>query len=97
MNTPERWIDVDWTPNLPDKERQIARIHIVVLHQPGTIATITSIIAKENSNITNMQISNRTQEFYEFIIDIEVKNTEHLSQIMANLRLSSRVLSVTRI
>ena len=43
-----------------------------------------------------MQITNRTHEFYEFIIDLEIHNLEHLSRIIAALRMSQRVLSVER-
>lgn len=96
LDTPERWIDVSWNPAAQDKDRHVARIFIVVLHKPGTAAAITSIIARENANIINMQITNRTQEFYEFIIDLEVNNLEHLSSIIAALRMSRRVLSVER-
>lgn len=96
LDTPERWIDVSWNPVAQDKDRHVARIYIVVLHQPGTVAAITSIIARENANIINMQITNRTHEFYEFIIDLEVNNLAHLSSIIAALRMSQRVLSVER-
>lgn len=95
-DTPERWIDVAWNSAVQDKDRHVARIFIVVLHQPGTIAGITAIIARENANIINMQITNRTHEFYEFIIDLDVSNLEHLSSIIAALRMSQRVLSVER-
>lgn len=95
-DTPDRWIDVAWNPAAQDKDRHVARIYIVLLHQPGTVAAITSIIARENANIINMQIVNRTDEFYEFIIDIDVNNLEHLYNIIAALRMSQRVLSVER-
>lgn len=95
-DTPERWIDVAWNPATQDKDRHVARIYIVVLHQPGTVAAITAIMARENANIINMQITNRTNEFYEFIIDIDVNHLEHLFGIIAALRMSQRVLSVER-
>ncbi|MBA3813278.1 MAG: bifunctional (p)ppGpp synthetase/guanosine-3',5'-bis(diphosphate) 3'-pyrophosphohydrolase [Alphaproteobacteria bacterium] len=96
MDTPERWIDVDWNPESQDKESHVARIYTVLLHQPGTVASITAIIARENANIINMQITNRTEEYYEFIIDLEVNNLEHLYNIIAALRMSQHVLSVDR-
>lgn len=94
--TPERWIDVSWNADTHNKEQHVARIYIVVTHQPGTVAAITSIIARENANIINIQIKNRTNEFYEFDIDLDVNNLEHLSSIIAALRMSQRVLSVER-
>lgn len=96
MDTPERWIDVSWNAAAQDKDQHVARIYIVVLHQAGTVAAITSIIARENANIINIQITNRTHEFYEFIIDLDVKNLDHLYSIIAALRMSKHVISVDR-
>lgn len=96
MDTPERWIDVAWTGTSPDQPQHVARISLVVIHQPGTIAAITAIIARENANIINFKIKNRTQEFYEVNIDLDVKNLDHLMGIIAALRMSQRVLSVER-
>lgn len=96
MDTPERWIDVAWSETSSEQAQHVARISLVVIHQPGTIAAITAIIARENANIINFKIKNRTQEFYEVSIDVDVKNLDHLMGIIAALRMSQRVLSVER-
>jgi GTP pyrophosphokinase len=96
MDTPERWIDVAWNPAAQNKDQHVARIYIVLLHQPGAAAAITTIIARENANIINMKIKNRTEDYYEFVLDLDVNNLEHLYNIIAALRMSQRVLSVER-
>jgi len=95
-DTPERWIDVKWNEASSDKHHHEARVSLVVIHQPGTIAAITAIIARENANIINFKIKNRTPEFYEISIDLDVKNLNHLVSIIAALRMSQRVISVER-
>jgi guanosine-3',5'-bis(diphosphate) 3'-pyrophosphohydrolase len=97
MDTPERWIDVTWNESSQDKERHVARVFMVVIHQPGTVAAITAIIARETANIINLQFNNRTPEFYEINIDLDVKNLDHLMRIIAALRMSQRVLLVERV
>jgi len=96
MDTPERWIDVSWNETSMEKTPHMARVSLVVVHQAGTIAAITTIIARENANILNFKIKNRTPEFYEMSIDLDVKNLDHLMSIIAALRMSQRVLSVER-
>ncbi len=96
MDTPERWIDVTWNEASQEKSQHVARLSLVVIHQPGTIAAITAIIARENANIINFKIKNRTPEFYEVSVDLDVKNLDHLMGIIATLRMSQRVLSVER-
>ncbi|EKE09410.1 MAG: hypothetical protein ACD_16C00187G0011 [uncultured bacterium] len=94
--TPERLLDINWTKDSPDLGQHVARISLVVIHQPGTIAAITAIMARENANIIHLKINNRTPEFYEMSVDLDVRNLDHLMAIIAALRLSQRVLSVER-
>ena len=94
--TPERLLDVNWTATLPEQAQHVARISLVVIHQPGTIAAISAIMARENANIIHLKINNRTPEFYEISVDLDVRNLDHLMSIIAALRMSQRVLSVER-
>ncbi|MBP9692843.1 MAG: bifunctional (p)ppGpp synthetase/guanosine-3',5'-bis(diphosphate) 3'-pyrophosphohydrolase [Alphaproteobacteria bacterium] len=96
LNTPERWLDVSWNAASHSEDNHVARVSLVVLHQPGTVAAITAITARENANIVNLQFKNKTSEFYEIYIDLSIKNKEHLMSIVAALRMSERVISVTR-
>lgn len=96
MEEPDRWIDVTWTRASEERADHVARLSLVVVHQPGTMAAITSLIARENANIINLRIKNRTPEFYEVSIDIDVRNLDHLMGIIAVLRMSQRVISVKR-
>lgn len=93
---PERWIDVTWNDQLSQNEKHISRLSMIVMHQPGTIAAITAIIAKQEANILNIKTQNRTPEFYEVQMDLDVRHLGHLSDIMAALRMSSKVISVER-
>jgi len=96
MDTPERWIDVNWNEDSQDVELHAARISMVIVHQPGSIAAITTSIARQNANILNLRFKNRTLEFYEITIDLDVKDLDHLKNIIAALRMSPRVISVER-
>ncbi len=96
VETPERLLDVKWTTELPEQAQHVARISLVVIHQPGTIAALTAIIARENANIIHLKINNRTPEFYEMTVDLDVRNLDHLMAIIAALRMSQRIISVER-
>jgi GTP pyrophosphokinase len=93
--TPERWVDVSWEKDTHD-EIHIGRIKALVSHEPGTLAVITGVIAKDKSNITNLKVVNRTNDFFEIIIDIEVKGAKHLSNIISSLRSKDCIHSVER-
>jgi GTP pyrophosphokinase len=54
-------------------------------------------ISKQEANITNIRVTNRTVDFWDILIDIEVRNLEHLKAIIASLRALSTVNSVERL
>lgn len=96
MNTPERWIDVHWNEEAQQTDRHAVRISLVIVHQPGSIATVTAIIARQHAHIINLRVKHRTSEFYEIGMDLSVKGVDHLKNIIAALRTSQRVVSVER-
>ncbi|HVO14131.1 MAG TPA: ACT domain-containing protein, partial [Alphaproteobacteria bacterium] len=51
---------------------------------------------KNDGNISNLKITNRSQDFFEMLIDIEVRDVKHLTNIIAALRATSVINSVRR-
>ena len=96
-DSPERWIDISWENNSNNIQYSTARINVVLINQPGSLGKVTTLIAKNNGNISNINFSNRKKDFFEISLDIEVRNKEHLNNIIAALRLVSVVSSLTRI
>ena len=92
--TPERWIDVAWDNS--NDIQHVARIKVTLSHETGGLATLTNVIAKDFGNITNLKITNRSTDFFEMLLDIEVKDIRHLNSIIASLRGKEAVQSVER-
>lgn len=95
-DTPERWIDVAWDNSNMD-ERYIGRIKAVISHETAALASVANVIAKDLGNISNLKITNRSPDFFEILVDIEVKNVRHLSNIIASLRSKDVVQAVERL
>ena len=94
-DTPERWVDVAWDEEAtPDNH--VGRVELVVTNEPGSLSELSLVIAKNDGNISNLKITNRTQEFFDMIIDIEVMDLKHLRNIIAALRASSVINTVER-
>ena len=96
-DNPERWLDISWEKSNFINQQSIARIKVVLQNQPGSLGKVTTIIAKNNGNISNINFSTRKKDFYEIIIDIEVRDINHLNNIIAALRLIYEVSSLVRI
>lgn len=95
-DSPERWVDVGWDAPGKDENTYVGRLRAHISHEPAALATVTSVIAKELGNINNLKIVNRSIDFFEILLDIEVRDVRHLNNIIANLRSKETVQSVER-
>ena len=93
--TPERWIDLAWDVDR-DKDVHIGRINLVVANEPGSLGALSTVIARNFGNISNLKIVNRSKEFFEMVVDIEVRGVKHLTNVIAALRATPAINSVER-
>jgi GTP pyrophosphokinase len=54
------------------------------------------VIGKNQGNISNLKITNRSIDFFEMLIDVEVTDVKHLTNIIAALRATPVITSVER-
>jgi len=74
----------------------VGRLNIALMDKPNTLGALTTIIGKNNGNIINIKIVNRDADLFEILLDIEVRDTSHLVDIIASLRSHRVVHSVER-
>ena len=94
-DTPERWIDVGWDQDSLDSVH-IGRLKLIVSHESGSLASLSNSIAKDLGNINNLKIITRSSDFFEILVDVEVKGTRHMTNIISSLRSLECVHSVER-
>ena len=94
---PERWIDVAWDDSaFNNNNTVIGRLNVVIANLPSALANLTGAISKANGNITNLKITNRSADFFDVFVDVEVSNVQHLTTIMAGIRSTPLMISVER-
>ena len=69
---------------------------MVITNQPGSLGSLTTVIGKNDGNITNLKITNRSIDFFEMLVDVEVQDVQHLTNIIAALRATPAINSVDR-
>jgi guanosine-3',5'-bis(diphosphate) 3'-pyrophosphohydrolase len=95
-NTPEHWLDVSWDQQTETPNIHVGRVHLTVINEPGVLGTLSMVIGKNGANISNLKITNRSLEFYDLLIDIEVQDLRHLMEIIAALRATPAINMVER-
>ncbi len=94
---PERWIDVRWDIDAQMNERFPARMNILVVNSPGSLAEITQIISANDANIQNLSFIRTAPDFTEIMIDLEVWDLKHLNRIFSQLKKAGSVSTVRRV
>ncbi len=97
QDAPDRWLNISWDNQSNLETVSNARIVVVLFNKPGSLGKVTTVIAKNNGNISNILFSVRKPDFFEIIIDIEVRDSNHLQNIIAALRMEKEVSSLERL
>ncbi len=97
QEAPDRWLNISWDNQNNLETVSNARIVVVLFNKPGSLGKVTTVIAKNNGNISNILFSVRKSDFFEIIIDIEVRDANHLQNIIAALRMEKEVSSLERL
>ena len=99
--TPERFIDIDWDQASlakldPKAQRFTGRISVIANNAPNALANLTNAVSKQDGAIANLKIVHRQQDFFETMVDVEVRDARHLNQVIAGLRGTTGIAQVER-
>ena len=96
-STPERFLEVDWNRE-PDAKASLytGRLSVIAANRPDALANLTNTINKHDGVLRNLKIVNRQQDFYEIIVDVDVRDIRHLNLLMAGLRVTGGISQVDR-
>ncbi|MHA1546678.1 MAG: RelA/SpoT family protein, partial [Alphaproteobacteria bacterium] len=83
---PDRWLDVAWDIDANDPERFCTRITVTCLNEVGALAGIAQVIGDNDANIANLTMFNRSPDFYQMLVDIEVWDLAHLNKVISTVR-----------
>ena len=93
-DAPELWLDVSWEQ---DSLRTVnGRLNTVLSNEPGSLASLATVISQQGGNISNIHLTDRTPDFFRLELDLEVKDVEHMRAIIAVLQANKYVESVER-
>ncbi len=94
QSEPDKYIPVQWDA-VEGAEYQ-ANLRIEIVNHQGALAKITSIIAAEGSNISNISTEERDGRVYLIHLRITVRDRVHLANVMRRIRVLPEVLRTSR-
>ena len=91
------WLDVSWGDQAAQIALSLARVAVRVKNVPGSLGAVMTVIGNNGGNIFNMKVTDRNALYFEFQVDIEVRDVAHLQNILGALRVNAVVESVDRV
>lgn len=92
---PERWLDISWG-DAASEAPHVGRLKVMLNNEPGSLAELSNLVARNNGNISNLNIVYRTISYFELLVDIGVKDLKHLTDIVAAMKASKYISYVSR-
>ncbi len=93
---PELWYELTWDNKNIGNLSQLSKISIVLQNKIGSLNKVTSCIKKANINIVDLNISKRSQDFFNVDINLKVNDLKHLDQLMLSLKLEEVIYRIKR-
>lgn len=93
----EALFNITWNnANENSSKSFIARLKLTILNKIGSFARVFATISDHNADVTNVKIESRSQTFYDVIIDVEVNDIQHLSEVQSAITSCKRVRAIQR-
>jgi guanosine-3',5'-bis(diphosphate) 3'-pyrophosphohydrolase len=93
-NHPDKWVNVQWESDI--KGDFPTSIRLDVTNQRGVLAKIASAIADQQANIVNVEMQDRDDRYTTLKFTVEVRDRQHLAQVMRRLRGLRHVSRIAR-
>jgi GTP pyrophosphokinase len=93
-NSNGRLLEIEWEPS--GEQYYPARIKIIGLDRKGLLADITGLLSKKNANILSLDVKTTKDKKGTGLLTIEVRDINHLQEILTSLRALKDVLKVQR-
>lgn len=92
---PERWMDLHWHAG-QHPPVHTASLELTIGNDAGVLGRICTLIGEQKANISNLQFVDRKPDFFRLIVDVDLRDAEHLHSLMSALEAESDVASVGR-
>ena len=91
----ERQVAMRWDADADDLFA--SRVQLTVVNRTGSLSVLTQTIADFDANITNLSLMQLNDDFCDLTVDVEVRDVEHMEQLVAALQGSRIVSAANRI
>ena len=93
----DRWLPLKWDNDASHDRMYDTRLSLTVANKIGALAIISRTIGEFGANISNISMNQREEDFCLLEMDLEVRDLNHVKEIISALRGSRLVNRVKRV
>ncbi|PRX37281.1 GTP pyrophosphokinase/guanosine-3',5'-bis(diphosphate) 3'-pyrophosphohydrolase [Meinhardsimonia xiamenensis] len=94
-NDNDRWVDLRWQPGKYPPVHTVS-LDLTIANDAGVLGRICTLIGEQKANISDLQFIDRKPDFYRLIVDVDLRDAEHLHALMVALEAESDVAALAR-
>ncbi len=91
----ERWVDLHWKTGRHASVNTVS-LELTISNDSGVLGRICTLIGEQKANISDLRFTDRKPDFYRLIIDVDLRDVEHLHMVMTALEAETDVAQVAR-
>jgi guanosine-3',5'-bis(diphosphate) 3'-pyrophosphohydrolase len=91
----DRWVDLHWQEG-NHRPVHTVTLELAISNGPGVLGRICTLIGEQSANISDLQFTDRKPDYYRLLIDVDLRNAEHLHRVITALDAETSVSQVLR-
>lgn len=91
----DRWVDLSWQAGRHAAVHTVS-FEVTIANDAGVLGRICTLIGEQKANISDLTFTDRKPDFYRLLIDVDLRDVEHLHMVMTALEAETDVAQVSR-
>ncbi len=92
---PGRWVDLQWHSGRHAAAYSV-NLNLTIANDAGVLGRICTLIGEQKANISDLTFVDRKPDFYRLIVEVDLRDAEHLHMVLTALEAESDVAQVER-
>jgi GTP pyrophosphokinase/guanosine-3',5'-bis(diphosphate) 3'-pyrophosphohydrolase len=92
---PDRWVDLAWQGGRHAPVHTV-RLMVTIRNDAGVLGRICTLIGEQKANISDLHFVDRKPDFYKLLLEVDLRDAEHLHTVMTALEAESDVAALER-
>ncbi|MEX5728410.1 guanosine-3',5'-bis(diphosphate) 3'-pyrophosphohydrolase [Rhodovulum iodosum] len=92
---PDRWIDLHWHSGKHPAVHTVGLV-VTIRNDAGVLGRMCTLIGEQKANISDLVFVDKKPDFYRLLIDVDLRDVEHLHTVMTALEAESDVAEIER-